>query len=292
MKKIRQIYNTINNYSQMVKIGHTLFAMPFAFIGFFLAIKQGYEINLFLLFLVVLCMFFARNSAMSFNRYIDRYIDKENIRTQNRHIPAGLISEKKAIFFIFANCFLFIVTTYFINKLTFFLSPIALIVILGYSYTKRITFLSHYILGLGLSLAPIGAYISLTNKFDLLPIFFSIIVLLWVAGFDIIYSLQDEEYDKGKELLSIPSKFGRKKALIISALTHFIVSVLIIFIGLYINFSFYYWIGSVIFIILLTYQHLIIKPNDISKVNLAFFTLNGLASILYAIFIILDIYFI
>ena len=167
-------------------------------------------------------MVFARSAAMAFNRYIDRVIDQKNPRTAIREIPSGIIQPKSALLFVFANCVLFITTTFFINKLCFYLSPIALLVILGYSYTKRFTALCHVVLGFGLALAPIGAYLTLSGKFDLLPLLFSFVVLLWVSGFDIIYALQDTDFDKDNALYSIPSFFGKQRALQISTFLHII----------------------------------------------------------------------
>ena len=232
----------------------------------------------------------ARSAAMAFNRYIDRDIDLLNPRTaQVREIPNGTISAKSALIFVIISCLIFISTTYFINPLCFALSPIALTVILGYSLTKRFTALCHLILGLGLSLSPIGAYLAVSSSFDLTPILFSCTVLSWVAGFDIIYALQDEYFDKKNKLNSIPVKFGSKNALLLSKTLHIISAGLIIYVGYLNSFNIFYWIGTALFIVLLVYQHSLVKHNDLSKVNIAFFTTNGLASILYAFFTIVDL---
>ena len=204
----------MKNYLSLIKFIHTIFALPFAFIGFFLATKNN-SIDWTTFLYVVLCMIFARSAAMAFNRYIDRKIDKANQRTAKvREIPNGTISEKNAFIFVVLNCILFIGTTYLINSICFYLSPIALFVILGYSYTKRFTALCHLILGLGLSLAPLGSYLAVSGSFDIVPILFSVVVLFWVSGFDIIYSLQDEEFDKEQKLHSIPVLLGIEKSLI------------------------------------------------------------------------------
>ena len=206
----------MRKYLSLIKFSHTIFAMPFALIGFFLASKDS-EPEWITLLYVVLCMVFARSAAMAFNRYIDRDIDTANPRTAKvREIPNGSIKAKSALIFVLLNCLLFIVTTYLINPLCFALSPIALITILGYSYTKRFTALCHLILGLGLALAPIGAYLAISGKFEILPVLFSLVVLFWVSGFDIIYSLQDEEFDKAQKLHSIPVLLGKKNALNLS----------------------------------------------------------------------------
>ena len=282
---------SVKKYLSFVKFSHTIFALPFALIGFFLATQYAhYTLDWLVFVYVVLCMVFARNAAMAFNRYVDRDIDRLNPRTKQREIPAGKISEKSALFFVILNSILFIATTWFINKLVFFLSPVALLVVLGYSYTKRFTALCHLVLGLGLALAPIGAYLSVTAQFAVLPAVFSFIVLFWTSGFDIIYALQDDEFDKNHDLNSIPAYLGKKKALILSAFLHFIVALLIIWAGIYAGFGWWYWIGAVIFIVLLVYQHSIVKIDDLSKVNLAFFTTNGIASVVFAVFTILELF--
>lgn len=283
----------ISSYLSLIKFSHTIFALPFALIGYFLALKlNNLPFDVYLFVKVLLCMVFARSAAMAFNRYIDKDIDKANPRTAKvREIPNGTIHPKSALVFVILNVVLFIATTYFINPLCFYLSPIALLVILGYSLTKRFTALCHLILGVGLSLAPIGAYLAVTGAFDWLPLFFSFTVLFWVSGFDIIYALQDEDFDKAQHLKSIPVAFGKKGALYVSNILHFLTGVFILFAGYYGQFNSIYWIGSFIFILLLIYQHFLVKPNDLSKVNLAFFTTNGIASVVYAVFVISSLYF-
>lgn len=287
----------MKKYFTLVKFAHTIFALPFALLGYFIAIhsQQG-QWSVRLLLLVILCMVFARSAAMAFNRLVDRDIDAKNQRTQNREIPAGIISPSSARFFVLLNGLLFIAVTYFINPLCFYLSPVALAVILGYSLSKRYTFLCHFILGLGLSLAPIGAYLAVTGQFALLPILYGLIVLLWVSGFDIIYALQDDEFDKSMSLYSIPATFGRSNALKISTGLHILCGGLLIWSSLLLadshpQLQWIHWLGSVLFVGLLIYQHLIVKPSDLSRVNLAFFTTNGVASVLLASLIILDFYF-
>ncbi|MBL4652914.1 MAG: UbiA family prenyltransferase [Flavobacteriales bacterium] len=283
--------STVKNYLSLVKFSHTIFALPFAVIGFFLAVSTTEtELNWMTLGLVILCMVFARSAAMAFNRYLDRDIDVDNERTAIREIPTGDIKAKSALLFVIANCLLFIGSTYFINSLCFYLSPVALAVVLGYSYTKRFTALCHLVLGVGLSLAPIGAFLAVTGEFMLLPLLFSFAVLFWVSGFDIIYALQDEEFDKSHQLHSIPVWLGTKGALNLSNLFHMLTALSIIFAGYYGGFSWIYWIGAAFFCGLLIYQHLLVKPNDLSKINLAFFTTNGIASVIFAIFVLADIY--
>lgn len=282
----------MKKYLSLVLFAHTIFAMPFAFIGFFLAITTtDHPFSWMKLVFMILCMAFARNAAMAFNRYLDRNFDIKNPRTAVRDIPAGRISAKSALMFTLVNCVLFIFTTYFINPICFYLSPVALAVVLGYSFTKRFTPLCHLILGIGLGLAPIGAYLVVTGEFALLPIFFSLAVVCWVSGFDIIYSLQDDEFDKSEKLYSIPAALGRKNALLVSSILH-VFSVIFVIIPLfYAPLGYFYIVGILFFIGLLIYQHRLVKPDDLSKVTLAFGTTNGIASVVFAVFFLLDIYF-
>lgn len=282
----------MKKYLSLIKFSHTIFAMPFALIGFFLATRaMGEGIDWMKFLYVILCMVFARSAAMAFNRWADRDIDSKNPRTAIREIPAGIISPQNALYFVIINSVLFIITTWFLNELSFYLSPVALLVVLGYSYTKRFTALCHFVLGLGLSLAPVGAYIAVANQFALLPVIYSFIVLFWVSGFDIIYALQDEEFDKSLGLNSIPASLGKKRALMISNVLHALTALLVVYSYLQTDFQFgnWYLAGAVIFIVLLSYQHFLVKPDDLSKVNLAFFTTNGIASTIFGIFVVLDI---
>jgi 4-hydroxybenzoate polyprenyltransferase len=284
----------MKNYLSLVKFSHTIFAMPFALIGFFLAMTEtGKEFDWTLLLKVILCMVFARTAAMAFNRWADRDIDSKNPRTANREIPAGVISPQNALYFIIVNCLLFVLTTYFINSLSLILSPVALLVVLGYSYTKRFTALCHFVLGVGLALAPIGAYIAVTNEFAVLPVMYSFVVLFWVSGFDIIYALQDEEFDRSLGLNSIPAALGKKRALMISNVLHALTALLVIYAGYSAPqiFGPIYIAATVIFIGLLAYQHFLVKPNDLSKVNLAFFTANGIASAIFGTLVIIDLFY-
>ncbi|MGZ8543749.1 MAG: UbiA-like polyprenyltransferase [Flavisolibacter sp.] len=305
----------VKNYLSLIKFSHTIFAMPFALIGFFLAfyfplidqvlipgwhrimiegesrvvnfpITKQEAITRFIL--VILCMVFARSAAMAFNRYLDRKWDALNPRTAIREIPKGIITPKNALVFTIINSVLFIVATFFINRICFYLSPVALAVVLGYSYTKRFTPLCHLVLGLGLSLAPIGAYLAVTGEFHWLPILFSIAVLFWVSGFDIIYAMQDVEFDQSQQLYSIPAWMGRENALRFSEVLHLLSAGAVVAAGKLGDFGYLYWIGVLVFIACLVYQHAIVKPNDLRRVNLAFMTTNGIASVVFAVFVIAD----
>jgi 4-hydroxybenzoate polyprenyltransferase len=284
---------TIKNYFSLVKFSHTIFAMPFALIGFFLGItyQPGNLLTSQLLtkfLLVLICMITARSAAMAFNRYLDRHFDARNPRTAIREIPKGIISPNSALRLVILSCFLFIASCFFINRICFFLSPVALFVVLFYSYTKRFTPLCHLVLGLGLSLAPIGAYLAVTGRFDILPLLFSFAVIFWVSGFDIIYALQDVEFDQSQHLYSIPAVIGKSKALRVSELLHILSAACIIAAGFYGGFHFIYWIGIGVFCGMLLYQHSIVKPTDLSRVNLAFMTANGIASIVFGVLVIAD----
>lgn len=302
----------IKNYLSLVKFNHTIFAMPFALIGFFLGINHINRIpfvyinysyvhttlqkasaylsfNWYVFALVILCMVFARSAAMAFNRWLDKNYDAKNPRTAIREIPAGIISERSALIFVAFNCLAFITCTYFINLICFLLAPVALFVILFYSYTKRFTSLSHLVLGIGLSLAPIGAYLAVTGRFNWLPVLFSLTVLFWVSGFDIIYALQDEEFDRANALYSIPAVAGKVKALKISKALHVLSAICVIAAGYYGQLGWIYWSGVCFFILLLIYQHTLVKPDNLSKVNLAFFTTNGVASVIFSVFVLTDL---
>jgi 4-hydroxybenzoate polyprenyltransferase len=293
--------STIKNYLSLVKFSHTIFAMPFAMIGFFLGfsfLKEAIfasSISLRTIFfsekflLVLTCMITARSAAMAFNRYLDRNFDVKNPRTAIREIPRGIISANNALIFTIISCILFVVACFFINKICFYLSPVALFVILFYSYTKRFTPLCHLVLGLGLSLAPIGAYLAVTGRFDVLPILFSFAVIFWVSGFDVIYALQDIEFDKSQNLYSIPATLGKIKALRVSELLHFLSAACVIAAGIYGGFHWLYWLGIGIFVGMLIYQHSIVKPNDLSRVNIAFMTANGIASVVFGVLVIADL---
>ncbi len=304
----------VKNYLSLVKFSHTIFALPFALIGFvlgynhfrgvawfgdiyqvqskkFIAFNDLSGDGLLIKFLLVLaCMVTARSAAMAFNRYLDRSFDAKNPRTAIREIPRGIISPQSALRFVILNCILFIVACFFINKICFFLSPVALFVVLFYSYTKRFTPLCHLVLGVGLSLAPIGAYLAVTGRFDVLPLLFSFAVIFWVSGFDIIYALQDVEFDQSQHLYSIPATIGKAKALRVSELLHVLSATCVISAGVYGHFHFVYWIGIAVFCGMLFYQHSIVKPNDLRRVNLAFMTANGIASVVFGVLVIADLF--
>ncbi len=285
------LFSQIKNYLSLVKFSHTIFAMPFAVSGFFLGVKDcGDGISLRLLLLMLLCMIFARNAAMAFNRLTDNRFDKLNPRTSNRELPARIISYNAVLSFTLFNALLFIVTTYFINNLCFFLSPVALLVILGYSYTKRFTVLSHFFLGLALSLAPLGAYLVVCNHFDFQPLLLSFSVLLWVAGFDIIYALQDIAFDRAHNLRSVPAFLGYRGARILAFVVHIISLILLINFGLLLpGKALVYFIGLGIFSLLILFQHFLVLRYGLEKINSAFFINNGIGSLVFGVFTCLEL---
>lgn len=282
----------MKKYLSMIKFSHTIFALPFAILGFVLGLLKSEMTMDWILFLyVVLCMVFARSAAMAFNRYIDRDIDQSNPRTAQREIPSGAIKPRSALAFVLVNSLAFIAVTYFINPLCFYLSPVALAVILGYSLTKRFTFLCHLILGLGLGLAPIGAYLAVTGAFDWIPVLIGLGVLCWVSGFDIIYALQDEDFDQEEGLFSIPSFFGKKRALFISRFLHFCSSMALggALYLVYLQLPSIMWLLLVAYMLfsgMLVFQQRLVSPTDLSRVGLAFFTTNGIASMAFSILVI------
>jgi 4-hydroxybenzoate polyprenyltransferase len=282
----------INNYLKLVKFSHTLFAMPFALASFFMAISfESVEINGWLLLWVILAMVFARNAAMAFNRYADRRYDAANPRTAQREIPTGVIAQRAALLFVIVNALLFSGVTYLINPLCFALSPIALLVILGYSITKRYTALCHLILGVGLGLAPVGAWLAVTASFHLVPILLGTAVVLWVAGFDIIYALQDEAFDRREKLRSIPVAIGTTKALALSSILHMGAFASMVSVVLLYPFHLPAYAGTALFGLVLLYQHLIVSAKDLSRINMAFFTTNGIGSLVWGLLVITDLYF-
>ncbi len=290
----------LRNYLSLVKFSHTLFALPFAMIGFFLGIfgtrliregnAPGFDVLFLRFILVLICMVTARSAAMAFNRYLDRHFDARNPRTAIREIPRGIIAPNNALRFVIVCCILFMISCWFINPLCFYLSPVALFVILFYSYTKRFTALCHLVLGIGLSLAPIGAFLAVTGRFELLPLLFSGAVICWVSGFDIIYAMQDEDFDKSENLHSIPTALGKKRSLRVSSFLHLLSAFFVIAAGILGGFGAWYWTGMVLFAGMLIYQHAIVKPDDLSRVNIAFMTANGIASVVFAVFVIADMF--
>jgi 4-hydroxybenzoate polyprenyltransferase len=269
-----------------IKLAHTVFALPFALASAHIAFNGRYDWTK--LILILACMFTARNAAMAFNRWLDRDIDTVNPRTRNRAIPSGKVNAGEMLIFVILNSLIFIVLTYFLNLLAFLLSPIALMIILGYSYFKRFTSWSHIILGLSLAIAPIGAWIAIRGQFDFLPILLSLAVIFWVAGFDIIYACRDMDFDSLAGLHSIPKKFGIVEALALSTTFHVVTIGLLVLFGYITGLGFLYYILTGIIALILLVEHMIITPSNLNLWGIAFFTLNGAVSILFYVAVILD----
>jgi 4-hydroxybenzoate polyprenyltransferase len=277
-------------YFRLVKFAHTIFAMPFALMAFTYALwSTKAEFSWILLLQVVLCMVFARNVAMGFNRWADRHIDKDNPRTANREIPAGAITPRNAMIFVVVNALLFIATACTINTLTATLSPVALAVIMFYSYCKRFTSLAHLVLGLSLGIAPAGAYIAVTGALTWQVCLLSLLVLTWCGGFDIIYALQDAEFDRKRGLHSIPSTFSVATSLYISIALHCVSIAALVLFARYLPQSWLLWCGVGLFSAILVAEHIVVTPKKQRSIGIAFGTLNGLASLTLAGFVIADI---
>ncbi len=264
---------------EMIKFEHTVFALPFAFLGMMLA-AEGWP-SWGTVGWIVVAMVGARSAAMGFNRLADRRIDAGNPRTADRALPAGEVSAGFVVGFVVASLALLVLAAWRLNPLALKLSPVAIVVVLGYSYTKRFTSLSHFVLGLGLAAAPIGAWIAVRGDVALTPLALGAAVLLWVAGFDILYALQDLAFDRASGLHSIPVTMGVPRALILSAILHLGMLVLLVRIPkLYGDaLGLWYWLGVAGCAALLAYQHWIVRPNDLSRLDAAFFQANGLLGV-------------
>ena len=283
------IFSKAADYLHLVKFSHTIFAMPFALIAFGYALDSTAErFSWWLLVQVILCMVFARNVAMGFNRWADRHIDSENPRTADREIPAGKITPREAAWFVAINAALFVVTASTINLLTALLSPVALAVVMFYSYCKRFTPLAHLVLGLSLSIAPAGAYIAVTGTLTLEPCLLSLLVLTWCGGFDIIYALQDAEFDRAHGLHSIPSHFSVATSLYISIALHAVSIISLVLFALASPQSWLLWLGVALFSGLVAFEHVLVTPTKQRSIGIAFGTLNGLASTALAICMLLN----
>jgi 4-hydroxybenzoate polyprenyltransferase len=264
---------------EMIKFEHTLFALPFAFMGMMLA-ADGWPSWRALAWIVV-AMVGARSAAMSFNRLVDRRIDAANPRTADRALPAGQISPGFVAAFTAANCALLILAAWQLNPLALYLSPLALLILLGYSLTKRVTSLSHVALGLALAGAPLGAWVAIRGDITLTPLLLAGAVLCWVAGFDVLYALQDLDFDRQAGLHSIPVRFGETGALAISAALHLGMIVLLALLpGSYPpGLGAFYWVGIAGCVALLVFQHWVVRPGDLSRLNAAFFQANGFLAV-------------
>lgn len=274
-------------FFELFKFEHTIFALPFAYLGAILAKHDCPEPYAWLW--ITLAMVGARTSGMGLNRLIDRHLDAQNPRTQDRALPKGLIKPAPVRLLVGFSFMLLLFSAYQLNLLCLFLSPIAILMLVSYSYLKRLTWLSHFSLGAILGCAPVGGWLAIRPEISVLPIVLGLSVLCWTAGFDIIYATQDLEFDKKTGIFSIPAAFGLKKALLISNCLHLLTVIGLGYVGWLANSGLYYWIGFGIVAGLLIYEHAIISPDDLSRVNQAFFTINGLISIILFLAVLVDL---
>ena len=283
--------NTVAKYASLVRFAHTIFAMPFALMAFVHAAvtEPGATCTPWLLAKVILCMVFARNTAMGFNRWADRRYDAANPRTANREIPAGVVTPRAAMTFVLANALLFVAVAATINPLAAALSPAALCIVTGYSLCKRFTSAAHLVLGLSLAIAPVGATIAVTGRITEASLLLALLVLTWCGGFDIIYALQDAEFDRAHGLHSIPARFSVRTALYISIALHAVSVAALFAFASYCPGSLWLWIGCGLFVAILAAEHGLVTPSRQRHIGIAFGTLNGLASLSLALFVIADL---
>lgn len=283
------VLNKIKVYLEMIKFQHSIFALPFAYLGAFLS--QMRVPNLVTIFWITLAMAGARSFAMSLNRLIDVEIDRRNPRTVERALPKGLLSIPNVMLFTIFSLGLFLMAVYNLAPICRYLWPFVVIPFVVYPYTKRFTWLSHFVLGFCLGMAPVGAWVAVTNTFSLEPFLIGTVVLLWVAGFDILYAIQDIDFDCQQGLFSIPAKFGIKRSLALTRLLHIASIVILIWLGINLNLGLFYFAGVVVTAILLIYENSLIKPHNLSRLNLAFFTMNGVISVIMFCFVAFEVIF-
>jgi len=276
---LRRLLRSTAVFLDMIKIAHSVFALPFALAA--LLIATDGRPPMLLVLQVLLAVVLARTAAMSFNRWADAKIDALNPRTRGRAIPAGSLPRVAAGGAALAAAALFVLTAAWINPLAFALSPVALLVLLGYSTTKRFTRLSHLVLGLALGLSPVGAWVAACGRIDLLPCLLGAAVLFWTAGFDLIYACQDIRFDRSAGLRSIPERWGVRGALLLARIFHVVTVGLLAAVGLAGSMGWVHGAGVAIVAGLLVYEHSLVRPDDLSRVNQAFFTMNGLVSLVY-----------
>jgi 4-hydroxybenzoate polyprenyltransferase len=280
-------FRRIKTFLEMIKFEHTIFALPFAYVGALLTEKKvpaAHDI-----IWITLAMVGARTAAMSLNRIIDRRIDARNPRTAGRALPKGLLSVVEVWVYTIISLALLFYSAYQLSPLAFKLFPLAVVVLLIYSYTKRFSWTCHLFLGATLGLAPLGSWIAIAGRVDPAPVVLALGVLFWVAGFDIIYACDDYEFDRREGIHSIPARFGIRKALIISMVFHLVAPVLFIATGLILNLGMFYFVGVMAAVVILFYQHALVRPDDLSRAGVAFFNLNGILSVVVFVFTFLDI---
>ncbi|HEX4826549.1 MAG TPA: UbiA-like polyprenyltransferase [Candidatus Polarisedimenticolaceae bacterium] len=271
---------SIGAWGRMVKFSHSVFALPFALSGTALAAAR-HGISLRQVVWVVVAMVAARNAAMGWNRLADHAIDARNPRTAGRELPAGVLSRPAVLAFTLGLAALFVVASFQLGRLCGLLSPVALAVVFGYSYTKRFTWASHLVLGLSLSMAPMGGWLAVAGRFDLVPWCLAAAVFFWVAGFDTIYACQDEAFDRSAGLFSIPARFGAATALVLARVFHLLVLLAMAAVGAAAHLHPVYWAGIALIAAVLLWEHRLVRADDLSKVGVAFLNANGLVSMLY-----------
>jgi 4-hydroxybenzoate polyprenyltransferase len=278
-------------FLEMIKFEHTLFALPFAFMGAILGsvVMTGHMPSWIQIGWITLAMIGARTAAMSLNRVIDRVIDKKNPRTANRAIPAGLLSTRQVFLFIILSFALLFWATSHLSNLCMKLLPIAVFLLVFYSYTKRFTWTCHFILGLTLGLAPLGGWVAVTGSISLASLIFYLTIVCWSTGFDLIYACQDVDFDRKEGLYSFPSRFGIAASLYTARILHILTAVGLITLFFMTDLSLWYLIGLVIAYLILFYEHKLVSPKDLSKLNTAFFTMNGILSTVVFAFTLLDL---
>ncbi|OGQ57385.1 MAG: hypothetical protein A3I75_07600 [Deltaproteobacteria bacterium RIFCSPLOWO2_02_FULL_50_16] len=281
------MFQKILHTLEMVKFSHSIFALPFALSSMVVAARGLPSPKI--LFLIVMAMVTARNTAMSMNRWIDRDIDGKNPRTQNRHLPQKLLTPRYVLIFALSNALLFVTLCLFINRLAFFLSLPTLLVLVAYSWIKRFSSLTQIYLGLCLGMAPLGAWIAVTGNLAWPPVFLGMAVLFWVAGFDILYAIQDHEFDKGHNLYSLVVSLGIPKALLLSRLFHLMTLGLLLGFGSAAGLDLVYNIGCLFVAVLLTWEHSLIRPSDLSRINIAFFNFNGVIGLVFLAGVCVDV---
>ena len=287
MNSLQNIKSKILEYFELIKFEHTIFALPFALSGMLLASPDKFPaIGTFVW--VLLAMVGGRTAAMSLNRLIDSEIDKKNPRTSNRAIPAGRISKISAFILVIFSFAVMIFAVWHLPLICKQLLPLAMLILVIYSFTKRFTYLSHFVLGGALGAAASGGWLAVSGKFSFPVVLWGIAVVFWVAGFDIIYAIQDIDFDRENNLFSIPAWIGVKKSLLASKIFHLITIILLILLGLVYTVGMFYWIGVVFVACMLFWEHSLLKENDLSKLDAAFFNINGYVSIGIFIFILLD----
>ena len=272
---------------EMIKFEHTIFALPFAFTGALLAAKGVPSWGKVLW--ITVAMVGARSAAMGFNRWADRKIDAENPRTKDRALPRGLVSPAQVIVFTAVSSLVLLFAAYMLNPLSWHLSPAALAIVFFYSYTKRFTFLSHAFLGLAISIAPIGAWIAITGRLETPALVLGAAVLFWLLGFDVLYALQDQTFDRKAGLHSIPQRFGTGNSLWIARASHAITMAALFWISALLSLGYWYLAGVIIAFFLIIYEHILVKKDDLSKLNVAFLNMNGYISVTIFLFTLLDV---